>query len=62
MKFRSVTEIETFNRQRNNEAKGALAAGKGFARFAQPEKKSKVRQAVELGDAVSANVKKIMLG
>ena len=52
MRFRSAAEIEAYHQQRIQEAK----------RSAQPEKKSKVRQAVELGDVVSANVKKIMLG
>ncbi len=52
MKFRSAAEIDAYNQQRIQEAK----------RSAQPETKSKVRQAVELGNVVSANVKKIMLG
>lgn len=61
MKFRSATEIETYNQLRNNEVGGEPAA-KGFRRYTQPEKKSKVQQAFELSELVCADVKKIMLG
>lgn len=61
MKFRSATEIETYNQLRNNEVGGEPAA-KGFRRYTLPEKKSKVQQAFELSELVSADVKKMMLG